>query len=61
MTYQGAQAVLRLPDGEVLGGALPPRQMKLVQAWMAIHEDDLLAAWHLAAHNEHPPKIEPLR
>ena len=59
--YQGSEAVVRIPDGELLDGRLPGRQMKLLQAWIAIHEDDLMAAWHLALNHEAPPKIEPLR
>ena len=31
-------------DGELLAGSLPVKQLKLVQAWAAIHEDELYAA-----------------
>lgn len=27
-------------DGELIAGSLPVKQLKLVQAWAAIHEDD---------------------
>ena len=36
-------------DGEVLEGKLPNKQMKLLLAWMAIHEEELNANWQLLA------------
>ena len=61
VTYQDAEAVLGLPDGDVLDGGLPSNKMKLVQAWMEIHRDELLANWDLAVSGQQPYKIEPLR
>jgi hypothetical protein len=34
---------------------------KLLQAWIEIHKDELMADWELAVSGEHPYKIEPLR
>jgi hypothetical protein len=48
-------------DGELLAGSLPLRQLKLVLAWIAIHEDELYAAWNKAVRNEPFEKIAPLR
>jgi hypothetical protein len=48
-------------DGELLAGSLPVKQLKLVQAWLAIHEDELYAAWNRAVRNEPVGKIEPLK
>ena len=48
-------------DGELLAGNLPVKQLKLVQAWVVIHEDELYAAWNKAVKNEPIGKIEPLR
>ena len=42
-------------------GALPSKQMKLVQAWIALHTDELMADWVLASAGDTPYKIEPLR
>ena len=33
-------------DGNILGGKLPNKQRKLVDAWVALHEDEIRAAWH---------------
>lgn len=48
-------------DGELLAGSLPVKQLKLVQAWAAIHEDELYEAWNKAVRNVPFGKIDPLR
>ncbi len=48
-------------DGELLTGSLPVKQLKLVAAWAALHENELYAAWNKAVKNENFSKIEPLR
>ena len=42
-------------------GAKQPAKMKLVQAWLEIHREDLLADWELAINGQPPFQIEPLR
>ena len=61
VSYQEAEAVLALPEGDVLEGALPSNKMKLVQAWLEIHRDELMADWELAASGQQPYKIDPLK
>lgn len=58
--YGDAEIVVAL-DGEVLEGNFPSKQMKLLLAWMAIHEEELLANWNLLSEGEGFFKIEPLR
>jgi len=48
-------------DGELLAGSLPVKQLKLVVAWLAIHEDEVYGAWNRAVRNEPFEQIEPLR
>ncbi|MDR0914191.1 MAG: DUF4160 domain-containing protein [Oscillospiraceae bacterium] len=48
-------------DGELLAGSMPVRQLKLIQAWALLHEDELYKAWNNAVKNEQFEKIEPLR
>ena len=55
------EAVIAIDDGEVLSGDFPGRKMKLIQAWIEIHQDELLANWKLAINGEHLFKIEPLK
>lgn len=59
--YGEYKVVVSIPDGDVLEGQFPPKQLKLLQAWIAIHEEDLMADWSLAVVGEQPHKIDPLR
>ena len=47
--------------GRVLAGTFPPKQLKLVQAWVELHRDDLFADWELAVNGEEPFRIAPLQ
>jgi hypothetical protein len=59
--YQSKEAVVSLPDGELLEGDLPVKKLRLLQAWIAIHEEELMANWTLAVSGEPIYKVEPLR
>jgi hypothetical protein len=59
--YQGEEASLSIIDGAVLAGAIPLGKIKLVQAWIEIHREALMADWELAVNGEEPYKIEPLK
>lgn len=59
--YQEQEAVISIPQGELLEGELKPNKMKLLQAWIEIHQEELMADWELAIHGENVFKIEPLR
>jgi len=59
--YQGAQAVISIPDGNLLQGELPSKKLRLIQAWVAIHEEELMADWALAVNGEPVFQIDPLR
>lgn len=54
-------ASIAIEDGTVLSGSLPSNKMKLVQAWIEIHKENLLANWKLAVAGEPVFKIEPLK
>jgi hypothetical protein len=57
--YAGQKASIGI-DGKVLGGSLPPRALRLVQDWAALHHDELLANWQRARGHESLEPIEPL-
>ncbi len=59
--YAEHEAIIGIDDGEILEGSLPKPKMRLVQAWIEIRRDDLLANWKLAVEGQQPFKIEPLR
>ncbi len=48
--YAGYEASVGVDD-ELLAGSLPVKQLKLVQAWALIHEEELYAAWNNAVRN----------
>jgi len=54
------EASIGIEDGEVLAGELPRKQLRLVQAWIELHRDELMADLELAASGENPYKIDPL-
>jgi shikimate kinase len=59
--YQGQDAVISIPDGKILEGDIKSNKMKLIQAWIEIHQDELMADWELAISGETVFKIEPLK
>ena len=59
--YQGSHASFSILDGALLSGQLPVNRARLVQAWIEIHRDDLMADWDLAVKGEAPFPIDPLR
>jgi len=59
--YQEQEAVLSIPEGDVLEGDLKRSRMKLVQAWIEIHQDELMADWDLASRGEAVFRIDPLK
>ncbi len=43
--YQEAAAVYGIEPVELIAGALPKRQQRMVEAWAELHQAELLAAW----------------
>ena len=59
--YQGQDASFSILDGSILRGELPQSKFRMVQAWIEIHREDLLANWELAVNGQAPFSIDPLR
>ena len=59
--YQGKEAIISIMDGSIIEGEMPSKKMKLVQAWIEIHQEELLADWSLAVKGEQVFKIDPLK
>jgi hypothetical protein len=59
--YQDEEAVITIPDGVVMEGSLKPNKLKLVEAWIEIHKDEIMADWQLASNGQEIFKIEPLK
>ena len=58
--YAEFEASIAIADGEILAGDLPRRQLRLVQAWIELRRDELMADWELATAGEMPYRIAPL-
>lgn len=59
--YQGEEAIVGIPAGQLIEGGIQSSKMKLVQAWIEIHRDELMADWDLAVAGQTVFKIDPLK
>ena len=59
--YQDSKAVIDIDTCEILDGTIPPKQLRLVVAWVEIHIEELIADWKLCQNGEKPFKIDPLK
>jgi hypothetical protein len=55
------KAVIKIPAGRLLAGDFPKDKLKLVEAWVEIHKDELMAYWKLAVEGQQVFKIEALK
>ncbi len=58
--YVDDVAVIGLDPIELLAGSLPRRQLRFVEAWAELHQDELIADWQLLQEGQAPRPIEPL-
>ena len=59
--YQDAVGVYAVDMIELIGGGLPRRHHRLVEAWAELHQDELLTNWEELQSGRPPSRIEPLR
>lgn len=59
--YQGEVAVIDIETAEKLTGEIPSKKLRIVQAWIEIHRDELMADWKLATEGKETFKIKPLK
>ncbi len=59
--YQDDEAVFSITYGEMIAGKLKSNKARLVQAWIEIHKDELMADWELAVNCQEIFKIGPLK
>jgi len=59
--YSDEEAVISIPGGEVIEGSIRANKLKLLQARIEIHQEDLMADWQLAVNGQPVFKIDPLR
>jgi len=58
VVYNKSKAVIA-PDGKLLAGKLPPKQMRNVLAWIILREEELRDEWKKAVKKEKLNKIKP--
>ena len=59
--YQDHISTIQIQNCEIIEGQIPSRQLRLIQAWIEIHREELLADWDLCQNGEKPFQIEPLK
>ena len=59
--YQNAVGIYSIAPIELMSGALPRRQHRLVEAWAELHQDELLANWERLQAGQPPHKVDPLQ
>ncbi|NOX61568.1 MAG: DUF4160 domain-containing protein [Chloroflexi bacterium] len=59
--YQNHAAVYSIQPIEIIGGSLPRRQRRLVEAWAELHQRELLQNWERLQAGKLPLRIAPLR
>jgi hypothetical protein len=59
--YQNDVAVFSIDPVDVIAGSLPRRQLRLVEAWAELHQQELLNDWQLLQTGQIPVPIDPLR
>ena len=59
--YQDYKASIAIDDGRLLAGNLPAKQLRMVQVWLDIHREELLANWKLVQEGIEPFRIDPLK
>jgi hypothetical protein len=59
--YQDDVGIFAIDAIELIGGHLPRRQQRLVEAWAELHQNELLVDWERLQAGRPPVKIEPLR
>ena len=59
--YAEFTAVISINDSELLEGDMPKNKMRLVNAWIELHRDELMANWELAKNGDPVYQIDPLK
>lgn len=60
-SYGGTEVIVSIDDIEVLDGAMPSKQLKMLLGWAAFHQEELKENWELARNKQELFAIEPLK
>jgi hypothetical protein len=59
--YQEEVGIFSVDPVDMIGGSLPRRQRRLVEAWAELHQNELMADWNSLQQGKPPRPIEPLK
>jgi hypothetical protein len=59
--YQDEIGIFSIDPVELIAGALPKRQRRLVEAWAELHQAELKVNWQRLQQGQAPAPIEALR
>ena len=59
--YQNHVAIYNIETIDLINGGLPRKQQRLVEAWMEVHQGELLENWERLQSGQLPYKIAPLK
>ncbi len=59
--YNDMEAVYDISNCTILIGSLPSNKQRLIQAWIEIHKEELIANWQLAIEGKVVFNIDPLK
>lgn len=54
-------ASISIINAEIIAGSLPPKKLALVQAWIILHEEELMTNWDLCRKHQTPVPLSPLQ
>ena len=59
--YGNDEVIVSIKDIEVIEGAIPSKQLKMLLGWAAFHQEELMENWNLAEQHQELFPIEPLK
>ena len=59
--YQNVVGIYRIDQIEMIEGSLSRKEQRLVEAWIVLHQNELLENWERLQSSELPFKIVPLK
>lgn len=59
--YQNMVAIYSVESVEAMGGSLPQKEQRLVEAWAELPQGELMENWERLQAGQQPYKIAPLR
>ncbi len=60
ITYQGVTISYSIEPIEPIRGELPTKQRRFIEAWVELHQAELLENWQRLSKGQVPKKISPL-